>query len=71
MKTNFWGSGNHGFSIFLDSSQLLPVEAVSHLTRTYWKRGNEAFVSFFVYCCIPSFCMQVETIIEIRGKSIF
>ena len=32
--------------IFLDSSQLLRVEAVFHLTRTNWKRGNEVFICF-------------------------
>ena len=41
-------------SIFLGSSQLIPVEAVFHLTRTYWKRGKEVFICF-VYCFIPSF----------------
>ena len=28
---------------FLDSSQLLPVEAVFPSTQTYWKRENEFF----------------------------
>ena len=46
MKTDFWASGNHFFSIFLDSSQLIPMEAVFHLTRRYWKRGNEVFICF-------------------------
>ena len=36
MKTDFLPSGNHFFSIFSDSSQLLPVEAVFSSTRTYF-----------------------------------
>ena len=41
-----WASGNHFFSIFLDSNQLLPVGAVFNLTKTYWTRGNEVFICF-------------------------
>ena len=56
--------------IFLDSSQLLPVEVFFYLTRTCRKRENEVFICFY-YCFIPRFFLLVETIIEIREKSIF
>ena len=47
MKTDFWASGNH-FSTFLVNSQLLPMKEVFHLTKTYWKRGNEVFICFLL-----------------------
>ena len=65
----FMGLWNPFSSFFFDIRQLLPVEANFHLTRTYLKCGNEVFI-FFVYCFSPSFFLQVETIIEIREKSI-
>ena len=46
MKTDFWASGNHFLPFFLNSSQLLLLEAVFHLTRTYWKRG------FYLFCLL-------------------
>ena len=32
---------------------------------------KQAFYLFFVYCFIPRFFLQVETIIEIRGSQFF
>ena len=48
-------TGNHLLPLSLDSSQLLPVEAVFLSTGTYWKRGNEFFVCWKQYYIIPSF----------------
>ena len=42
-------TGNHLLPLSLDSSQLLPVEAVFLSTGTYWKRGNELFVCWKQY----------------------
>ena len=56
MKTNFLASGKHFFSIFSDSSQLLPVETVHSSTGTYFSAN-------------PSFWL-VETSLLSTGNSI-
>ena len=65
----FLGQWKPFSSIFLDSSQLLPVEAVFHLSRIYWISRNEVFTCFVCYFILSCF-LQVETITEIRGKPI-
>ena len=69
MKTDFWTSGNHffPFSVVIDSSQLLPMEAVSYLTRTYWKRGNGVFICYLSIVI----CLSFGKLLILRGSQFF
>ena len=71
MKTDFWTSENQFFFIFLDSSQLLPVEAVFHLTRTCWKRGNEVFICFFYIVLFRVFFCKWKLLLKLGGSKFF
>ena len=42
-ENSFCGWWKQFSAIFLESCQVLPVEAIFHLTRTYWKCGNQFF----------------------------
>ena len=76
--TGFLASGNHFFPFSSDTSQLLSVEVVYSSTEAYFS-ANPSFrlvkSSFFVYwkqdCFIVRFFLLAETMIEMRGKSIF
>ena len=57
--------------IFLDSSQLLPVEAVFHLTRTYWERGNEVFISFLSIVLFRDFFSKWKLLLKLGRSQVF
>ena len=71
MKTDFWASGNQFFSIFLDSSQLLTLEVALHLTRTYWKRGNEVFIRFLSIVLFRVFSCKWKLLLKLGGNQFF
>ena len=56
------------FPIFLDSSQLLPMETVFHLTETYWKRGNGVFICFLSIVLSRDFFCKWKLLLKLGGS---
>ena len=51
--------------------QSTPVEAVSHLTRTYWKRGNEYFYVFLCIVLFRVFFCKWKLLLKLGGSQFF
>ena len=59
------------FTIFLDSSQFPPVEAVFNLTGTYWKHGNEVFICFLSVVLFRVFFCKRKLLLKLGGSQFF
>ena len=47
------------------------MEAVFHLTRTYWKRGNEIFICFLSIVLFRIFFCKWKLLLKLRGSQSF